>query len=64
MVPGAIQDRSGGLSNLQPKLLSVNERAGRTPSIVIVDKLARALSLSLAELFAELQREAGAANGR
>jgi transcriptional regulator with XRE-family HTH domain len=34
------------------------ERAERTPSIVAADRIAKALGITLADLFAELEREA------
>jgi hypothetical protein len=36
------------------------ERAERTPSIVAADRLARALGTTLAEMFTEVEWEAGA----
>jgi len=53
----------GEISGLHRNYFGAVERVERTPSIVAADKLARALGTTLAGLFAELERKAGAANG-
>jgi hypothetical protein len=43
-------------TRLHRNCIGAIERAERTPSIVQADRLARALGLTLADLFAELER--------
>ncbi len=56
---GLSQERLGEISGLHRNYIGAVERAERTPSIVAADRLARALDLTLAGLFAELERGAG-----
>ena len=54
----------GEISVLHRNYIGAIERAERTPSIVAADKLARALGTPLAEMLAELEREALDADNR
>jgi transcriptional regulator with XRE-family HTH domain len=47
----------GELSELHRNYIGAIERAERTPSIVQADRIARALGTTLAEMFADLERE-------
>jgi transcriptional regulator with XRE-family HTH domain len=53
---GLSQERLGELTGLHRNYVGAIERAERTPTITTADKLARALGLTLAGLFAELER--------
>ena len=53
---GLSQERLGELSGLHRNYVGAVERAERTPSIVVADKMARSLGTTLAELFEELER--------
>jgi transcriptional regulator with XRE-family HTH domain len=51
------QERLGELTGLHRNYEGAIERAERTPTGVTADRLARALDMPLAGLFAELERE-------
>jgi len=53
---GLSQERLAELSGLHRNYIGAIERAERTPSIVSAERLAGALGLTLAGLFAELER--------
>ncbi len=53
---GLSQERLGELSGLHRNYVGAVERAERTPSIVVADRLARSLGTTLAELLGELER--------
>ena len=53
---GLSQERLGEISGLHRNYIGAVERAERTPSIVAADRLAQALDMTLAGLFAELDR--------
>ena len=51
------QERLAELCGMHRNYLGAVERAERTPSIVAADRIARALGTTLAEMFAELERD-------
>ena len=53
---GLSQERLAELSGLHRNYIGAIERAERTPSIVSADRIARALGITLAGMFAELER--------
>jgi XRE family transcriptional regulator, regulator of sulfur utilization len=56
---GLSQERLGELSGLHRNYIGAVERAERTPSIVSADRIAKSPGTTLAEMFAELEREPG-----
>ncbi len=55
---GLSQERLAELSGLHRNYIGAIERAERTPSIVSADRLAGALGTTMAEMFAEMDRDA------
>ncbi len=55
---GLSQERVAEMCGMHRNYLGAVERAERTPSIVAADRIAKALGTTLAEMFAELEREA------
>jgi transcriptional regulator with XRE-family HTH domain len=53
---GLTQESLAKAANLHPTYISILERGRRAPSIVVVEKLARALRTSMASLMAELEK--------
>ena len=57
---GLSQERLGEFTGMHRNYIGAVERVERTPSIVAADRIAGALGLSLAGLFAELERDSDA----
>ncbi len=53
---GMSQERLAELCGLHRNYIGAIERAERTPSIITADKLAKALDLTLSDLFLKLER--------
>ena len=53
---GVTQEQLAGVAGIHRTYLSDVERGARNPSLVILEKLALALSISLSDLFASVEK--------